>query len=229
MRDHHCVFGTAMVAAAMLLASPGARDSLPDPDGTGLIVAGGVVGGVGLVGRLVVTGLTHPVDVTFDADRSVEPFVSGWALGAGLSAATVGAGLAVLGAGMAKRGRWAARDDQRAGLAFDYRRREIAGWTIFGLGLASWLTTRFAGQLCPDEGPSPGPDFTGPDPERLETRCALRVLDATYYPTVALMAVGVALGPFATAYRYQRGRVRELKLGVMTDPRAPGIVVSGRF
>lgn len=190
------------------------RPELPRYKGTGRLIAGGILsaGSFGL--RIAMSLGTHPIkepaEGTDDIGDYLPLVVAGF-----VTTPVLAGGLGLIGSGLTARGRWTAVRDarDRAEPRFDYRFRERLGWGLLGAGAGLWLVTRVSLAACNTD------------------RCAGAVLDGGFYPSVGLIAAGVALAPFSRGYRKAERalRVEGLSVQPVVSPSHAGLSVSARF
>jgi hypothetical protein len=135
-------------------------------------------------------------------------------LGATVPMAT---GAALMGAGFGLRGRRHALEDAsgRPGADKRMKRRGVLGWTLFGVGLATYAATRPAGIIaCPTGG------------------CVVGVWEGGFWASAGLMAAGLVLGPYSRGYNvaHKKLTVRDVTVAPFSDRYgARGFSIAGRF
>jgi len=183
------------------------------PSGRGLLIAATVVGGAGLIVRVLTTiqvsRASHiPGGLPFDT----------MIRGAVFYDPLIAAGLGLAGGGMARRGRYDAHGELFEGTTPTRARRKKLGWALFGAGLGTWAVTRIAGGTsCRDN------DF-----------CKARVWEWGYYASLAGTIPGAILGGYASGYEgYNRrfGHLADVGLAPIANRQTQtwGMALSGRF
>ena len=181
------------------------------PSGRGLLIGAAVVGGAGLVVRVLTTAsviraIRHPSGLPMDT----------MIRGAIFYDPLIAAGLGMAGGGMARRGRLDAHRELFEGMPPKRARRSKLGWGLFGAGLGTWAVTRIAG----------GTSCRGSDD------CKARVWEVGYYVSLAGTIPGAILGGYASGFNgYHRrfGHLADVSLAPIASRQSWGLALSGRF
>jgi hypothetical protein len=181
------------------------------PSGRGLLIGAAVVGGAGLIVRVltsvsVARAIQHPSGLPMDT----------MIRGAIFYDPLIAAGLGMAAGGMARRGRLDAHRELFEGTPPKRARRGKLGWGLFGAGLGTWAVTRIAG----------GTSCRGSDD------CKARVWEVGYYVSLAGTIPGAIMGGYASGYNgYQRrfGHVADVSLAPIASRQSWGLALSGRF
>ncbi|MEM7157939.1 MAG: hypothetical protein AAF799_34175 [Myxococcota bacterium] len=192
----------------------------PEPPryrGTGLFIASGILGAVGLGARIESTAmeiywLNEPSCTEDCIEEWSGPFMPHPIAGP-FTVTSIG----LLGGGMAMAGRWRAHADLFHNTPVEPSRKmplaETLGWGLFGGGVALWIGTRFLERACDTDA------------------CRLAVLEPTHYVSTGVLIAGTVLGSYATGYRryFNRHRGLELQFTPSASRQRVGLTVSGRF
>ncbi|MCA9648868.1 MAG: hypothetical protein H6712_22025 [Myxococcales bacterium] len=180
--------------------------------GRGLLALGGVLLGLGAVGRLALEGFwAGPARL-----QPSEPF-GRWSIPTIVVATSFPnvlmiPGLVATGLGARRHGAWRVASGARPIDPLRTRRNRRLGWGLLGGGLAGWVLTRA---------------IAGPVLERCETNgCAYGYLESTYWISLGAVVPGVVLVGLAAGER----RVdRRLTATPLLGPHARGLALGGRF
>ena len=199
----------ALVPRGWVRVGGGKRGVVPTNRGGGLLITAGVLGGVGLALKLAATGLA----IRNSGQGSCDLICDGTAtliIGEAVYSPLLGVSLGFLGAGMGLRGRWRAYTKGNDGTPPLARLHPAVGWSLLGAGVALWGVSRRAGLECRND------------------RCFVVAWETTYYPSTALVASGMVLGAFATAYnRHTRHINTQITAAPMLGKRLTGLSLSG--
>lgn len=183
--------------------------------GRGMVIAGGVLGAIGLIAKF---GATYRA---FAAVRRGNPQETGAEVivaGSLVYNPILGIGLGLVGGGLAQRGEWDAHHELFDTAAHSPRmkksRRKL-GWGLFGGGVALWGLTRLASLGCKNDA------------------CAVGTLEFGYYTALAMTVPGLALASWGTGhdnYKRRFGKIKRSKISLSpTAGRTLGVSASGRF
>lgn len=177
----------------------------PRYDGRGMLIAAGVVGGVGflLKGLATITAARNP-------ELAVGVLVSGGIFYNPL----IGTALGLTAGGMVRRGRVEAHGEFfYEGSTPTLQRRFGLGWGLFGGGFALWGVTRVLGATC-------------------DGTCTTAAWELGYYGSLAMTIPGAIFGGYASGYRNYERKFRHLA-NVSVTPLAHrngwGLSLSGQF
>lgn len=184
----------------------------PSRSGRGLLAAGGVLVGLGAVGRVAIEGFwAGPA-----ALEPREPFgqwsIPGIALFTSFANVVVVPGLVLTGFGARRHGAWRVATGERADDPARTRRARRIGWGLLGGGLAVWAATRAAAlpvlRACETNG------------------CAYGYLESTYWLSLGAVVPGTVLVGLAAG---ERRAARRLSLAPTLGPQLRGLSLGGRF
>ena len=184
-------------------------------DGRGMVIAGGIVGGVGLLMRISFARLAGREFTEFGSPLDLGPL--GIVVGPPMHHTMLATGLGLVGGGMWRRGRWAADQSMFRGRERRARPMPGLGWGLFGAGAALWGITRVAWAACDD------------------AECGAATKAGGLYGGLVLASVGLPVGAWATGYRRYTERHGAPDRALSVAPtavgisRAPGLSVAGRF
>lgn len=210
-------------------ATPGATAAnAPARRGTGLIIAGSILAFGGFTGKVISSATVRPGGYT--PDQLIGAGMES-RLGGVIVTPALATGLGLLAGGLARRAKWQAHIDVARGELprRNYRRRAVAGWALLGVGLGVWTVTRVLPFGCSQWVPPTGPN------EELERRgnalerCDVGILEAGFYPSLALVSAGIALAPYATGYRAGRKKAAQISWAPTLSRTSAGLSISGRF
>jgi hypothetical protein len=182
------------------------RPTAPERDGKALLYGGFALSAIAIGARAPVSAilvLRHdPVDALIFGNM--------------VNVVAAGA-IAAIAVGAVRRGRALAYED-----VFEHKERRHnaralkgSGWTLFGLGLGTFVLSRVLTPVSCD----------------LVNSCDLRALEATWYVSFALVAAGAAMGTFGTVYGDRAGAYEHKRIAItpMLDRTRAGLGISGRF
>jgi hypothetical protein len=181
------------------------------PSGRGMLISAAVVGGAGLVVR-VLTSISVARAIQLPDGLPMDTMIRG----AIFYDPLIATGLGLAGGGMARRGRLDAHRELFEGATRKRATRKKLGWGLFGAGLATWALTRVAG----------GPGCRGNED------CKVRVWEWGYYLSLAGTVPGAIMGGYASGYAgYHRrfGHLADLGLAPVASRQMWGLALSGRF
>lgn len=183
-------------------------------DGQKMLVVGGIIGGLGLLSRVLTTGFG------IRAARDPEPPgpMAVEQVGAVFFTPLIATGMGLVAGAMARRGRVDAHRELFEGQAPRWKRRLRLGWGLFGAGMGVWAITRLTPLAC-----------------RGESTCAFRHYEVGYYISLAGTIPGIVMGSYASGYNEYRRRNKHLakRASVSAAPLVSrdlrGLSVSARF
>jgi hypothetical protein len=184
-----------------------ARPAAPTRDGKPLLYAGIAFSAVAFFTRIPVSTRLVRVGNPYDA----------LVFGNLVNLVATGA-ITTLIVGAVRRGHYFAHQDAFVQHQRRHNARAFAatGWTLFGVGLGAFVLSRVFTPLSCD----------------LVNQCDFRALEASWYLSFAMVAVGAGLGSFGAAYG-DRSRSyeqrRPLAITPMFDRTRAGLGISGRF
>jgi len=181
------------------------------PSGRGMLIGAAVVGGAGLVARVltsisVIRAMQAPNGLPNDT----------MIRGAFFYDPLIAAGLGLAGGGMARRGRLDAHRDLFESTPPRRARHKKLGWGLFGAGLGTWVITRITGRTS----------CGGNDD------CSTRVWEWGYYVSLVGTVPGAILGGYASGfdgYRRRFGHLANISFAPIASRRMWGLGLSGRF
>lgn len=198
-------------AHAEVIPVPRAPVGVPR-SGRGLLAAGGVLLGLGVVGRVAIEGFwAGPA-----ALEASEPFgqwsIPSIALFTSFSNVLVVPGVVLTGFGARRHGQWRIASDRRADDPARTRRNRRLGLGLLGGGLSLWAITRAVAlpvlRACETNG------------------CAYGYLEPTYWLALGATVPGVVLVGLAAG---EREATRRISVLPMVGPRWRGLSLGGRF
>jgi hypothetical protein len=175
-----------------------------------MLIAAGVVGGAGLLVRVLTT-----VSVVRAMQIEDGLPLATMARGAFMYDPLIATAIGLAGGGMARRGRHHAHGVMFEGATVEKQRRKKLGWGLFGAGMGLWAVTRLVGVTsCRNDD------------------CTAKVWEWGYYLSLGGTVPGVIMGGYASGYDgYQRryGRLANVGLAPIASRQAWGLALSGRF
>ena len=211
------------VTAPALPAAPRPLVAVPPPpkSGRGLMIAGGVVMGTGLILKILTTSAVVQTARAYRGDGDGFPSfeIDAMVLGGSLFyKPLIGGGMGLMAGGFVRRGQLAAHQDIFSTTSKTRRPRQAAlGWGLFGGGAGLWAVTRLAGLLgCQT------------------SQCKAGVYEGGYYASLAMTSVGLPLGAWSTSYENYEARwapvvARSLSVAPMGGAGRFGLSLIGRF
>ncbi|MCA9653530.1 MAG: hypothetical protein H6712_28895 [Myxococcales bacterium] len=191
---------------------------LPQRRGTGMLVAGGLLGAIAIPLKIKATVSDLALAEAFDSDEPpacfeicyIGPFLNLTIL----PLVVTSAGL--LGGGAQRRGRWATIRDEREGIAFDRRRNRLTLGLGFGLvsaGTISLIASRIALRTT----------------ETHHDRVVAR--EVGWWLALAMVPPGAALAGWGMGQHeeHRRAQARQVQVMPVLSSRLAGVGVAGRF
>ncbi|MEM9460408.1 MAG: hypothetical protein AAGF11_39920 [Myxococcota bacterium] len=182
-------------------------------NGHKMLVAGGIIGGLGLLSRVLTTGFG--IRAAREPERPGPMDVE--QVGAVFFTPLIATGMGLVAGAMARRGRVDAHRELFEGQTPRWKRRLRLGWGLFGAGMGVWAITRLTPLACRD------------------STCAFRHYEVGYYISLAGTIPGVVMGSYASGYNEYRRRNKHLakRSSVSAAPLfgrdLRGLSVSARF